>query len=116
MNADRRQVIEITLALLVECSHTGLIGDDAHLSITNALGHLSRQEFHQLRTQEKFEGKNASTDKQVAICRVALPALEAAVEAWNNDDFEKVIDRLKLAASTDGTPPKATRTRRKARA
>lgn len=109
MNADRRQAGAITLALLLECAHSGTIGDEAHIAITNSLHHLQRQEFHQLRAQEKHEGKNASTDKQLAICRVALPALEEAVRAWDNDDFETVIEHVKLAIETDGTRPKKRR-------
>lgn len=106
MNKDRRQLGHTSLALLLECAHSGTIGDEAHLAITDALTHMQREEFHQLRAQEKHEGKNATTDKQIAISREALPALESAVKAWNNDDFELVITHLKRAVETDGTPVK----------
>lgn len=105
MNASRRQTGHITIALLLECNHNGTIGDDAHLAITDTLVHLQREEFHQLRAQEKYEHTSPSNATQVAICRVALPALEEAVEAWNKDDFETVIDRLKLAITADGKAP-----------
>ena len=113
MNEHRRHTCRITVVLLLECAYSGTIGDEAHLAITNTLHHLQREEFHQLRAQEKHEGKNSTTDKQIAICRVALPALDAALQAWNNDDFDQVVDKLQLAAETDGTAPKATRKRRK---
>lgn len=115
MNAHRRQTGHITIALLIECNHNGIIGDEAHLAITDTLVHMRQEEYHQLRAQEKHEGKNATTDKQIAICRVALPALEEAVKAWNKDDFETVITKLRVAISTDGvvpTPPKKTKIRR----
>jgi hypothetical protein len=113
VNADRRHIGHITLALLIECSHTGLIGDDAHIAITNALHHLQNQEYWQLQKQEKHEGKNASTDQQLAICRLALPALEQCVKSWNDDDFETVIEHLTLAITTDGTVPKRKKERRR---
>lgn len=108
MNTDRRKACEVTIALLVECHHIGLISDESHLAITDTLKHLQQQEFWQLRNQEKHEGKNASTDTQLAICRVALPALDAAIVAWNADDFEEVIRQLTLAASTNGKAPEKT--------
>jgi hypothetical protein len=117
VNTDRRQACEVTIALLVECHHVGLISDESHVAVTNMLHHLQRQEFWQLKNQEKHEGKNASTDTQLAICRVALPALDAAIKAWDNDDFDEVIRQLSLASTTDGSTPKKTSGRglRKAR-
>lgn len=103
MNEERRQLGHITIALLIECNHSQSIGDEAHLAITNSLKHMQRQEFHQQRTQEKYAGQNASTDKQLAISYVALPALEEAVAAWENDDFQQVIESVTLAVVTDGT-------------
>jgi len=112
VNENRRHTGHITIALLMECNHNGIIGDEAHLAITNALVHMQREEFHQEKAQSKHEGKNVTTDKQIAICRVALPALEDAVAAWNKDDFGTVIKKLQLAITTDGTAPKP-KTRRK---
>ena len=113
MNASRRQTGSITIALLLECSHSGTIGDEAHLAITDTLVHLHREEFHQLRAQEKYEHTSPSNATQVAICRVALPALEAAVDAWNRDDFETVIEQLKVAIEADGKAKPARKARRK---
>lgn len=117
---------KIVIALLKEGSDAGEVSDETHEVLGETLGHMQRQEYHQLRAQEKFEGKNASTDKQIAICRVALPALEEAVTAYNNDDYISVIEGVKLAVETDGTPPRKARaarakkamanTRRKSRA
>lgn len=113
MNENRRHTGHITIALLLECNHSGTISDEAHTAITNALTHMHREEFHQEKAQSKHEGKNATTDKQLAICRVALPALEDAVAAWNKDDFGTVIRKLKVAITTDGTVPKAKPRRKK---
>lgn len=109
MNADRRIVGKVLIELLVEGDHHGSISDQAHALIGETLLHLQKSEYHQLRAQEKFEGKNASTDKQIAICRVALPALEAAVQAYNGDDFVQCITEVKLAIETDGTVAKPKR-------
>lgn len=112
MNADRRQTAQVCVALLMECHEIGLISDASHLAVTDALKSLQAAEFWQLRQQEKHEGKNDSTDKQIAVCRIALPALDAAVKAWNDDDFEEVIIQLRLAATTDGTAPRKQRQQR----
>ncbi|QKN87755.1 hypothetical protein IXEL_55 [Microbacterium phage Ixel] len=109
MNADRRQTGQVIIALLVECSQSGLISDESHLAATGALHSMQTAEYWQLRNQEKHEGKNASTDQQLRVCRVALPALEAAVKAWDSDDFEEVITQLTLAITTDGSELEKTR-------
>lgn len=111
MNADRRIVGKVVVELLNEGHTHGEISDQAHEVIGETLVHLQKQEYHQLRAQEKFEGKNASTDKQIAICRVALPALEAAVAAYNSDDFMECVVKVKLSIETDGTVPKVRRKR-----
>lgn len=113
MNAQRRISGSLLIALLVECHESGTISDESHLTATTALQTMRRDEQWQLNMQEKHAGSNESTDKQIAICKVALPALEKAVDAWNNDDFDEVIKMVTLAVETDGTPPKATRKRRK---
>lgn len=118
MNEDRRQTGHMLVALLLE-NDGGMISDETHVTLTNVLHHLQRKEFHQLRTQEKYDGTSASNTKQVAICRIALGALDKAVKAWDNDEHAVVISSVLLAVETDGTAPatpKARRTRRKARA
>ncbi|QKY80350.1 hypothetical protein SEA_MERCEDES_50 [Microbacterium phage Mercedes] len=114
MNADRRIAGKVVIELLNEGHVNGEISDQAHEVLGETLGHLQKQEYHQLRAQEKFEGKNASTDKQIAICRVALPALEKAVAAYNSDDFMECVTQVKTAIETDGTPPKVPRRKRRA--
>ncbi len=104
---------KVLVELLNEGSINGEISDQAHEVIGETLAGMRLAEYHQLRTQEKHEGKNPSTDKQVAICRVALPALKAAVHAYNSDDFQACVTQVKLAIETDGTVPKVRRTRRK---
>ncbi|QCW22324.1 hypothetical protein SEA_CHEPLI_56 [Microbacterium phage Chepli] len=112
MNADRRQIGHVCLALLVECNHFGEISDSSHTKLSEALKHMQSAEYWQLKNQERHEGKNASTDSQLAICRAALPALEAAVAALAEDDFNEVIRHLTTAITTDGSTPKKRRTTR----
>ncbi|QWS69722.1 hypothetical protein SEA_WILLIAMSTRONG_55 [Microbacterium phage WilliamStrong] len=112
MNADRRHLGHVCLALLVECNHIGEISDSSHTKLTEALKHMQAQEYWQLKNQERHEGKNASTDTQLAICRAALPALEAAAAALAEDDFTEVIRHLTTAITTDGSTPKKRRTTR----
>lgn len=115
MNATRRILGNVIIALLSECSESGLISDENHLTATNAIHHLKQEESYQLRAQEKHKGTNASTDKQIAISTVALPALEKAWDAWNQDDFVECISQLTLAIETDGTVPKVRRKREDSR-
>lgn len=112
MNADRRMIGQVCIALLHECNEIGLIADASHVAVTDALKHLQQAEYWQLKNQERHEGKNATTDDQLAICRVALPALEAAITAWNQDDFGEVITQLSLAITTDGKRPRKSRRKR----
>lgn len=113
MNADRRVAGRVVVELLNEGSINGEISDQAHTVIGETLTHLQKAEYHQLRAQEKHEGKNDSTDKQIAICRVSLPALEAAVRAYEDDDFQGCLTQVKLAVETDGTVPEPKRRRKK---
>lgn len=112
MNADRRIVGRVLLELLNEGHYHGEISDQAHEVIGETLAHLRTAEQYQLKAQEKYEGNNASTDKQIAICRVAMPALASATAAYNTDDFIGVVRYVKLAIETDGTVPKPKRGRR----
>jgi hypothetical protein len=109
MNSQRRISGSLLIALLLECNDSGTISDENHLVATDALKSMQQDERWQLNSQEKHAGKNDSTDKQIAICNVALPALTEAIAAWNNDDFVKVIEKVKLAITTDGTVSKRTR-------
>ena len=112
MNEDRRHTGRMIVALLLE-SDGDMISDDTHLAVTTALHHLHRKEHHQLRTQEKYDGTSPSNTKQVAICRVALEALDKAVKAWDTDEHATVISCVLLAVETDGTPPAKPKTRRR---
>lgn len=106
MNSQRRVSGNLLIALLMECNESGTISDENHEVATKALKTMQQDERWQLNSQEKHAGKNDSTDKQIAICHVALPALTEAIDAWNEDDFVTVIEKVKLAINTDGTAPK----------
>jgi hypothetical protein len=98
----------MVIELLKECSLSGEISTPSHRAVTEALQVIRQQEYWQLQNQSKHAGKNATTDKQIAICWVALPALEAAEAAWLEDDFDGVIEQLTLAVTTEGETPKKT--------
>ena len=105
MNQDRRVTARVCMALLQECSDIGLIGDASYVALTQSLKAMQQAEYWQLKNQSKHEGKNDPTDKQIAISRVALPALEGAVKALAEDDFAEVLAQLTIAVETDGTTP-----------
>lgn len=106
MNQDRRHLAKVCIALVKECSDIGEMSNESHDVLSDSLKQLTSAEYWQLRNQERHEGKNAATDKQIAICRVALPALEQAVKALKASDYNKVIARLQKAVDTDGTAPR----------
>ena len=105
VNADRRHIGKVCVALLEEGHANEEIHDSSHVALVEAVKHLLSQEFWQLKTQSKHEGKNASTDAQLAICRLALPALELAVAALETDDYAAAMTHIKFAVETDGTVP-----------
>lgn len=109
MNADRRDTAKACIALMQECSFIGEISDSSHVALVEIVKHLEQSEFWQLKNQERHEGKNEPTDKQIAICRVALPALQTASAALKDDDFDTVVQQLTLAITTDGTMPRKKR-------
>lgn len=111
LNGDRRFAGNLCIALIKECAEIGEMSDTAHNTITATLKHLQQAEFWQLRNQERHAGKNASTDQQLAVCRVALPALEAAVKALEADDYDGVINHVTLAVTTDGSVPRKKSTK-----
>lgn len=105
-------LVRVILELLNEGHYHEEISDQAHEVLGEALAHLQKQEYHQLKAQGVHEGKNASTDQQIKICKVALPALEEAVAAYNTDDFTAVATQLNVALTTDGSPEKRKLARR----
>lgn len=106
MNADRRHTAAVCIELIKECLEIGEMAETSHAALSEAVKHLTSSEFWQLKNQERHAGKNAATDKQIAICKVALPALEQASEALKAGDMRKVIRKLNTAMTTDGQKPK----------
>lgn len=109
MNGDRRHTAAVCADLIKECLEIGEITETSHATLTEAIKSMTSAEFWQLKNQERHAGKNAATDKQIAICRVALPALEEAGKALAAGDMRKVIRKLDLARTTDGTDKKGVR-------
>ena len=106
MNVDRRSTGQVCIELMKECNEWGEITEASHSALLEAVRLMQQGEYWSLQRQEKHEGKNESTDKQIAISRVALPALEEALKALKEDDFDTAIDQLTLAITTDGKTPK----------
>jgi hypothetical protein len=113
VNKDRRQIAKVSIELMKECNEIGLISDASHDALVEATMHLQAAEHWQLKNQLKHEGKNPGTDTQIAISRVALPALEEAVQELKDGNYSEVITKLELALNTDGTLPKPTKKARR---
>jgi hypothetical protein len=104
VNADRRATGQVCIELMKECAEWGEMSDASHAALVQAVTLMKTAEYWSLRKQEPHAGKNPSTDTSIAVSRVALPALEAAVEALEKDDFNTAIDQLHLAITTNGEP------------
>ena len=102
MNADRRASCQVCIELIKECSLIGEMSDASHKALEEVINGMKKAEYWSLRNQSKHEGRNPSTDQQIAVSRVALPALEAAATALANEDYTEVVDQLMLAVTTDG--------------
>lgn len=105
MNKDRRGQAQLCIELMKECNEWGEISDSSYEALVASVKSMKSAEWWSLKQQMPHEGKNTSTDDQIAISRVALPALEAALEALEKEDFNMAIDQLTLAVTTDGTVP-----------
>lgn len=105
MNKDRRSTAQVCIELIKECSEIGEMTEQSHDAILEAVKLMKQAEYWSLRKQEPHEGKNPSTDEGIAISRVALPALEAALTALGDEDYNTVVDQLTIVVTTDGTAP-----------
>ena len=109
MNKDRRATARICIELIKECAEIGEMRDASHEALVEALKTMQAAEYWSLRNQAKHEGSNDSTDAQIAVSRVALPALEDAVRYVQEEDYNAVIDSLELAITTKGAPARTSR-------
>jgi len=89
-----------------ECAETGWISEASHVALLGAVAAMKSAEYWSLRNQSRHEGRNATTDEQIAVSRVALPALELAHIALAEEDYDMAIDQLTLAITTDGRKSK----------
>ena len=101
MNKDRRATIQVCIELIRECAEIGEMSEASHTALGNALQQMVAGEYWSLRNMSKHEGKNESTDQQIAIAKVALPALEGAVQALAEEDYDKVLRLLRRAVKED---------------
>lgn len=106
MNKDRRSTAQVCIELLKECALVGEISDTSHEAVAEAIKLMKSAEYWSLRNQEPHEGRNEATDQGIAVSRVALPALESAAKALEEDDYDTVIEMLELAITTEGKPVK----------
>lgn len=105
MNAGRRATIRVCVALIDECLSTGEISEEAYSALGDVAKHMQQEEYWSLRNMSKHADRNDSTARQVAIAELALPRLEAAVDAWKGMDLE-LMKECVIAAAQAIAPPK----------
>ena len=104
MNAGRRAFIKLALELIEHCLDKGSMTEDGYVALGEAAKLMQKEEYWSLRNMTKHADKNDSTARQVAISEVALPALEAAVKAWEDEELEDMATHLRAAMNAE--PPK----------
>lgn len=107
MNAGRRAFITLSLELIEHCLDKGSMTEDGYNALGAAAKLMQKEEYWSLRNMSKHADKNDSTALQVAIAEVALPELEAAVEAWAQEDLEEMATRLRAARDAEPVKKKS---------
>lgn len=102
MNAGRRAFITLAVELIDHCLDKGSMTEDGYVALGESIKLMQKEEYWSLRNMSKHADKNDSTARQVAISEAALPELEAAHEAWSDEDLEKVMHCL--VAARDAEP------------
>lgn len=109
VNKERRATARLCIELIKECAEIGEMREASHEALVEAVKLLRASEYWGLHNSLKHEGENPATDKNIAVSRVALPALDAATVALEEGDYNDVIDQLTLVVTTDGgTPEKSS--------
>lgn len=104
MNAGRRAFIAVSLELIEHCLDKGSMTEDAYVALGDAVKLMQKEEYWSLRNMTKHVDKNDSTRTQVAIAEVALPMLEKAVKAWEDEDLQSMATYLRKAAEAQPRP------------
>lgn len=115
MNKDRRATAQVCVELIKECAAVGEMSEASHVALADALKTMQAGEYWSLRNMSKHAGRNESTDAQIAVSEVALPAIEEAVVALEAEDYNTVIDLLSLAITTEGKKTSKKGLRKKAK-
>lgn len=101
MNAGRRAFIALALELIDHCLEKGSMTEDAYNALGDAAKLMQKEEYWSMRNMTRHVDKNDSTAKQVAIAEVALPLLEKAVQAWQDEELEDMATYLRAAAEAN---------------
>lgn len=104
MNAGRRTTIKLCVELINLSVDSGSMTEDAYVALGDAAKLMQKEEYWSLRNMSKHVDKNDSTRTQVAIAEVALPLLEKAVQAWEDEDLQSMATHLQNAADAQPRP------------
>lgn len=75
--------------------------EDAYVALGDAVKLMQKEEYWSLRNMTRHAEKNESTARQVAIAEIALPLLEKAVKAWEDEELEDMATHLRAAAEAE---------------
>lgn len=103
-------MITVLVELLEAYQEIGVISQQTYDVLGDAAKLMQKEEYWSLRNMSKHVDKNDSTRTQVAIAEVALPLLEKAVQAWEDEDFQGMATCLQNAADAQ---PKTVRKKSK---
>lgn len=77
------------------------MSESVYQSLGEAAKLLQKEEYWSLRNMSKHADKNDSTARQVAISEIALPLLEKAVLAWQEEDLQDMATYLQQAGEAE---------------
>lgn len=85
------------------------MSEDTYVALGEAAKLMQKEEYWSLRNMSKHADKNDSTALQVAISEVALPLLEQAVKAWEDEDIHLMSELMDAAAKAEPAPKKKSK-------
>lgn len=104
MNAGRRTMIKVCVDLIELCLENGVMNESTYVALGEAAALMKKEEYWSLRNMSKHADKNDSTARQVAISELALPLLEKAVLAWQEEDLQDMATHLRNAGEAEPKP------------
>lgn len=94
-------MIKLCVDLIEMCLESGSMNESTYVALGEAAALMKKEEYWSLRNMSKHADKNDSTARQVIISELALPLLEKAVLAWQEEDLQDMATYLQQAGEAE---------------